>query len=193
MKKILLTLIALTTAVGLHAQGRVAFANNPTSLLTFGPAGGPFANIAPATAFRIGLYVGPAGTAVGNLELVSSGLNGAVAGLFAVANPLVLPAATALAPGGYPAGVSIAFQVRAWSAAAGATYEQAIANGNTTQFAGTSTLGFVTPTAAPAAAGALFGTSPGQIGGFRLTPIPEPSTIALALLGGVLLLFRRRK
>jgi hypothetical protein len=41
---------------------------------------------------------------------------------------------------------------------------------------------------------AVFGAGAGQISGFTITSVPEPSTIALGGLGAAaLLLFRRRK
>jgi hypothetical protein len=119
-------------------------------------------------------------------------LNGLAAGQFNGGNPFALPSSTTLSPGGYPAGTPIAFQIRAWTAAAGASYEEALLNANPSRVYGHSAVGSANPTASPAAGATLFGASPGQVSGFALSQIPEPSTIALALLGGALLLFRRR-
>jgi len=190
MKKILLTLAVLGTAISLHAQGRVAFANNPSTPITLQSSG---ANISGSGTYRFGLYVGPAGTPEALLELVGTGLNGIVAGQFSGGNPFTLPSSTTLSPGGYPAGTAIAFQIRAWTAAAGASYEVALGqSANLANVYGKSPVGSANPTASPAAAATLFGAAAGQVGGFALAPVPEPSTIALALLGGSLLLFRRR-
>ena len=197
MKKIIATMIGLATAISLHAQGTVAFANTTLTKITSiaQPLG-----ISPANAFHIGLYVGPRGTLEDNLVLVSSGATGnaPIAGLFNGGNPFTLPAPFAL-------GSEIAFQVRAWSTAGGNSYEAAVASGIAGILVGKSAMGssFVNPNPALASnlpgggaapAMVLFGTTfQGQIGGFSVALVPEPSTIALALLGGALLLFRRRK
>lgn len=69
-------------------------------------------------------------------------------------------------------------------------------------FFGMSTTGYINPNLAPAGGAVLFGTSPTANGlpikslntQLYLLPVPEPTTIALAGLGGLsLLLFRRRK
>jgi len=89
-------------------------------------------------------------------------------------------------------GGTIAFQVRAWELADGATYEEAVLRaGNAGKGAifeaDTKDPGI--PTEQPPTLGAAAGWS-----GFAITPVPEPSTIALGLLGvGALLMLRRRK
>jgi len=78
-------------------------------------------------------------------------------------------------------------QIRAWSTAAGATYEAALASG--TGFGSSATL-TIKPTVAPDVPANLVGlTSFGIAGGV----IPEPSVMAVAALGGLALLLRRRK
>ena len=70
----------------------------------------------------------------------------------------------------------------------------AIANSDFTILGGVS-IGTVTPTLVGPIP-ELFGTGPGQVGGFVLTPflVPEPSSIALGALGlASVLLSRRRK
>jgi hypothetical protein len=95
------------------------------------------------------------------------------------------------------AGSTVAFQIRAWSASGGSTYEQAyqgVLNGtNPNTILGTSQMGYVTLGGGIALPAALFGTNPGQISAFTLldyspSPSPEPTTWWLALSGGVLLL-----
>ena len=52
----------------------------------------------------------------------------------------------------------------------------------------------VVPSVAPSPGAPLFGTTPGtSFQGFTLVPVPEPSTIALGILGAGSLLFLRRK
>jgi len=203
MKKILLTTVAAAAfslgTLSSFAQGNVAFANQTTTAITFGPgtanAGAKLTGAAGT--FEFGLYVGPAGSQASALTLVATGLNGTwntgsgLDGFFNAGNPLVLPSPT------FPAGTAIAFQVRGWSANLGSTYEAAIVSANITasSVAGESILGSVTPTAPPNGAAPLFGTTGGGlVPSFSLNPIPEPSTFALGALGVAgLALIRRRK
>lgn len=186
MKKFLLACAGLLVAVGAYAQGQVVFANTSTTLISTNNNAGAVGAISGAGNYRVGLYVGPAGSAAEALTLAGSALNSPLAGRFSGGNPFAIP--------GAPAGTAIAFQVRAWSVAGGATFAEADQSNNPNVYRGVSALGTVTPTAAPNPAAALFGTGPGQIGGFEITPVPEPSSIALGLLGlGAVALFRRRK
>ncbi len=90
----------------------------------------------------------------------------------------------------------ISYMFAAWSISTGAlTYPAALLA--STGYTGQSAIGqnytlggFGTPPSLP---GPTFGTGAGQIQGFTLNPVPEPSTIALGLLGAAALLFRRRK
>jgi len=142
--------------------------------------------------FRIGLYTAPQGTVDPNaftlrLTATNSAL-GPAAGLFSGGGAAVVP--------GAPIGITVAFQIRAWQIAGGATYELATAPG---VYRGVSAIGQVTPgDPSGGAPGVLFGTSAGQVLGIVMTPnvsvVPEPSSIALGLLGlGAIALFRRRK
>jgi hypothetical protein len=90
----------------------------------------------------------------------------------------------------------VAFMYAAWSISTGAlTYDAAKLA--PTGYIGESAVGqnytlggFGSPPSLP---GATFGAGAGQISGFTLTPVPEPSTLALGLLGAAALLMRRRK
>ena len=91
------------------------------------------------------------------------------------------------------AGPVLAFQVRGWTTASGATYEAALASG-----AGRAGKGpvFDLKTKNPSDATELNPNLWQATGyrGFGLTIIPEPSVIGLGLLGaGALLMLRRRK
>ena len=196
MKKTLLLLGSLLLPAVVFAQGTVNFANTTSTRMTTNstsmPPPGQSANASGNTAagqYTVGLYIAPQGTTDPNaFTLMGPTTVGGPVGLFN-ANPA----------GGFfvisnNTGQTIAFQVRAWHTSAGATYELArdVANA----YRGVSAIGEATPATGLQTPPALFGTGAGQVGGFVLTPatIPEPSSIALGILGlGAIALFRRRK
>jgi len=199
MKKLIISVL-LALPVGLFAQGQINFANStsPDSRFStnsgpFGPAFGQAANavgnLSGVNTYIIGLYSAAAGTTDESLfvlRITATNKTGAAAGLFNGGGPATPP--------GFPAGTSVAFQLRAWQALPGSdSYETALAFG---QYRGKTGIGFVTAGDAIAGpAGILFGNGAGQVLGAVLTPnVPEPSSIALGLLGlGAIALFRRRK
>jgi hypothetical protein len=91
--------------------------------------------------------------------------------------------------------------VVAWSASLGADWATASSygpgfGGSPAGYFGYSNVGTITPTAAPANGALIFGSSSAQPGQTILysVPAPEPTTIALAGLGGLAaLVLRRRK
>jgi hypothetical protein len=187
MKKLLFSLALILAAVSAYGQGRVAFINGSSTGITNGLTGQP---ISGAGNYYFGLYVGPVGTPVGSLTLNLLATNTALAGRLNGGSPAALAAPHADGSS-YP----LVFQIRGWSAAGGLSYEEAVlaSQGNPNILLGVSAVGQVTPTFSPTAQAPLFGTSAGQVGGFVLG-IPEPSSIALGLLGlGAIALFRRRK
>ena len=202
MKKLLLLSVFLAATVSAMAQGRVSFRN--TASTSFNILTNSYLLNSPGVMqsngvaqYRIGLYASPTTGATSNsLALISMITNSAsptLAGKIFGADPLVLSTAA-----GYSAGSAITFQIRAWSFAGGMTWDEALANRMLDPFnvaIGKSEIGTATPTAAPSGAGPLFGTAPGLLtSGFDITPAPEPSSIALGLLGlGAIALFRRKK
>lgn len=101
-------------------------------------------------------------------------------------------------PAGYPApGTIVDFLIRGWSANAGATWSEALANWNngtplTPMFIGSSAVGndmILTDiiTATP------FGSGLRQVPGFNMTFVPEPSSLTLAGLGLAAMCFLRRR
>ena len=188
MKKLLCSIALLAAVVVANGQGRVAFANGSTTGITNALTG---SLISGAGNFYFGLYVGPVGTLEENLQLNILATNTAIAGRLTGGNPAPLAAPF------NDAGVPLVFQIRGWSAAGGLSYESALAAaaGNPAILVGRSILGQASSTAAPTGAAALFGTSGTLAHGFTLAPsVPEPSSIALGLLGlGAIALFRRRK
>jgi len=84
---------------------------------------------------------------------------------------------------------TITLQIQAWKAAGGSTYAQAVQNG---AYAGESSIMQVAlgnPQGSPPGTATKLG---GILSSFAVTT-PEPSTIALAVIGLSVLLFRRRK
>jgi hypothetical protein len=197
MKKTLFILGLALLPVAVFAQGQVNFANaNPTRLSTNSTALPPPGQLPNQTGFitpnnyTIGFYVAPQGTTDPNaFTLVNPTTpNNGFPGVFSGNGATFFQAGFA--------GTFIAFQVRAWSTFAGATYDAAVASLNPGKYLGASAIGEIRPTASSLdTVPQVFGTSAGQVGGFVLTPtIPEPSSIALGLLGlGAIALFRRRK
>jgi hypothetical protein len=195
MKKTLLIIAMAILPAVVFAQGTVQFNNTTTTRMTTNSTATPppgqqanqTGNTTGAGLFTVGLYIAPAGTTDQSLfTLVGTtpSLTGIGAGTFN-GNP---PDGGFAIPGN--TGQTIAFQIRAWQTSGGSTYEAA-----TTVYRGVSAIGSVTPATGLILAPALFGTGPGQIGGFVLTPgVPEPSSIAFGLLGlGAVALFRRKK
>ena len=198
MKKTLLLLGLLLLPAALFAQGTVSFQNASTSRMTTNSTATPPLGQSPnatgntVAIYTVGLYVAPQGTTDPNaftlMGPTTPSQGGIGAGLFN-GNP----------SGGFfvisnNTGQTIAFQVRAWQTTAGSTYE--LAKNVANAYRGVSPIAGVTPDTGVAITPNLFGTSAGQIGGFVLTPalVPEPSSIALGLLGlGAIALFRRRK
>jgi hypothetical protein len=195
MKKTIIVLASLILAASTYAQstaGTVVFANSTATAITNTVTG---TRISGASAFTIGLYVGAANETSNQLVLVGTSLNSSLsAGTFSGGNPFTINTnlvASAIT------GNSVAFQIRAWSTAGGASYEAAYAaaQNNTAILVGTSTLvssslalgGGTTPAAA------LFGSGAGLVGSFTVSPAPEPTTILLGCLGGAALLVARRR
>jgi hypothetical protein len=174
MKKLLAALCVTMVATAAFGQGGIVINNN--------------------NARRIngtdGLGV-PVGTPVG-LYVVSPGAAPGVGGSLAVLTsinlaPGILNSGTVAVPGS-PPDSTIDVQVRAWSTGY-ASYEEASAALAAVGSSVTFSIGPLSALPAPGPA-----TGNGAWSSFTVEAIPEPSTIALGLLGlGALALFRRRK
>jgi len=194
MKKLLLAAFCLGTTFSVLAQGTLNFQNNIATRTTnangtgFPPAG--------STAYSAGLWWGAAGTAEGSLQLlpaasggVTSTWNANSAGLFQ----------GGLATFPVPGNTQVSLQVRVW-ANSFPDYQAAVAGQGITGKGPVQlvTLGNAPGTPLPTPPADL--TAPSGAGDTPLTrfavapPVPEPSSIALGLLGlGAIVLFRRRK
>lgn len=178
MKKLILASATLLTAIGVYAQGTVLFQNNASTVVTL--SGAP---VPAGTTFSINLYYAP-----------DSATAPADSAFAAIGNPVNF-----LTPGRFNGGVRTTpnttqpgqaawFHVRAWETSFGNSYEAAVLAGAVR--VGVSdkfklTVGSPTGTPTPL-------TSAGGFTG--LVIVPEPSVIALSILGltGLLVLRRRR-
>jgi hypothetical protein len=180
MKKLLVTLAAVLVSVSTFGQGTIKF-NNRTGTVDApirtpdGSAG--FGSIAGAQA---------------QLFLVSGGNFTALtpATTFRTSSPAAMfyitePAAGVIVPG-VAAGQNATIVLRAW--AGGGAYGDAANTYRGESLPITIALGGTPPGGAPLPDALLNGLQ-----GFNVTLIPEPSTMALGLLGAAALLYRRRK
>jgi len=183
MKKALIILSSMLVAVGAFAQGTVNFAARVTGVydapVFLDTVGGP--NKASGAAYMAQLYAGPSASALAAIGSPVPFLTGTGAGYWRSA-ALAIPS---VAPGG-----TASVQIRAWAASAGATYEAALAaNGGTGQSAILNNIvtgGAGSPPSLP--------TDLAGLSSFAITGVvPEPSVLALGVLGGLALLIRRRK
>jgi hypothetical protein len=189
MKKLLLVAALSVASLGSYAQGYLNFAN-----IGGGPAGtvnAPITNATVVPAVRANgntvlamLYVAPAGT-LDELLLTTNGVaggpapfnTGGQAGYFTGGQRVIT---------GFNGGQTVTVQVRAWIASAGATYDEARAFNPL--MVEESNLIQIVLQSAPNTPNNMVGLNSFTIG------IPEPSSIALGLLGlGAIALFRRRK
>ena len=194
-KKILALVVLASVSTVAFAQGTVSFNTVIASIGTDAKVSDPNGVAVIGLAYMAQLYAGPGTTAesalvaVGNPVGFKAGFNagyvqttGTAFGS-AVDSVVTLPAAT---PGG-----PVTIQLRAWDSAY-STYEAAL---TASAASGKSALLALGITGNPI----LPGTPPVDLSGltgFTMTGgaiIPEPSSIALMLLGGAALLIRRRK
>jgi hypothetical protein len=199
MKKLLLTLALAAITTLSYGQGTVQFQNgNFTRVTLVNALGVNVGNVPVGTQLSFGLFAGADAASMSQLPIGELGAMGTVAGIFLAPNGL------AYAVPNFPAASRPFLQVRAWSSSFSDWREAKTAFDN--GLAGTmygetdirqiGTLG-LGPNSGPGAA--LWQTA-AQTNPNLLNPlvvrlaVPEPSTIALGVLGlGSLLLFRRRQ
>jgi PEP-CTERM motif len=186
MKKTLLSLTLLALATFANAQGTVQFSNNAGTRFTIDgvrplstSAGGPAAGT-----YSFGVFFGPSADAISDTPAGVLGANTTTGGLISApnANNFQVPGAAENS--------TVFMQVRGWSSTF-ETWQAAKAAGTYGETAVRQiTLG---PASGPGTV--IWGADTAkQFQSMNLTVVPEPSTIALGVLGlGSLLLFRRRK
>lgn len=187
MKKVALFTIATIFSLGsVLAQGTITFNNRVTGVIDvkiFNPDG--ITGLA-GTGFSVQLYSGAAGAAESSLVaaplIVSTFRTGTAAGYFTSLGDVAVP--------GRATGLTASIQLRAWNNNGGAvtSYEAAVAGG----FAAGKSNVFVTSTPLGGAANPPL-TAATLVGLQTFSVVPEPSVIALGLLGATALLLRRKK
>lgn len=186
MKKLIALGMVALSCVGVWAQGQLTFINrdiaNGIDAPIFETDG---VTKLAGTAYLADLYYGPVGadpSTFTSLGLAIAFRTGAAAGY--------LPTTVVSVPG-VAANQEALFQIRAWRASDGATWQQAYNNaGHVSPIeASLNPVVRVTLTGPPNAPAALVGLT-----SHSLIAVPEPSTILLGLAGlGGLLYLRRRK
>jgi hypothetical protein len=176
MKLTLLILSGFLISLSSFGQGTLSWVP-PGSPIATNNLQGSSGSISGAGQYRFGLYIGSAGAPESSLTLVALTTNALAIGTFSGVNNVFTPFAN---------GQQITFQVRAWSAFAGATYESALAyalgGGDPLAYLGQS----------PAGNFVIGSPGPLQSGTFVLTPVPEPSAVLLGVTGGLLILLVSR-
>jgi hypothetical protein len=190
MKKLLTTALAVMVTLSLTAQGQVDFKNlvaGGKKLQLQATLGGALADL-PLTGYQVSLYWAPAGTT----DLAAFQQLGAAANLKSAG---YVSDGTREIAAPFAGGGNASFLVRGWETAFGNSYSAVMASGNINAHAGESaiwTMKTGNPNASPP-------DPPPAIGSFGFPglvvtqAIPEPSTIALGLLGLVGLFVLRRR
>jgi hypothetical protein len=197
MKRILLTLVAGLISCSVFGQGGIVL-NTRTGGVLAPVTDTLTGQLVTGNAYLAQLYYGAAGAAESSLVPVLGGVApsttgtpawfssgttaGYILGSTGGGNRYTDPAVAA-------PGAVTAFQLRAWQASLGATWEEALGNWSSTTVMGKSGIIEVVTSA-----NALDTPKPlTGLAAFNLVPVPEPSVIALGAIGLVALLLRRRK
>jgi hypothetical protein len=180
MKKLLITLAAVLVSASTFAQGTIKFNNRLT-----GQVDAPVSYLTPATGVgsqagaMAQLYLIPASGPAVALTPATTFRTTSAAAMFYVNEPtsgIVVP--------GVPAGSTANIQLRAWFGAASYEAASPLQRGESNIIP--VSLGGTPAVGAPIPDAVLTGLQ-----GFTI--VPEPSTMALGILGAAALLFRRRK
>jgi PEP-CTERM motif-containing protein len=213
MKKAVLTFaLCVGFAVAGLAQADINWRNTPTTLITTnsipgGPATGPIIGVG---SYRFALYAAPepvsgvSGAVFNDANWIFTGNYGTSSGTGGGPNAGRFTTANALDPlPGLAVGSTAHFIVLGWSANIGTTVAD-VANWYNSGFTvnpftfgwiGQSAIGTlqVGGSTTPVPPTPLFGSGPGQIGGFNLGIVPEPSTFALLGAGMATFVFRKAR
>ena len=176
MKKVIIALAALIVTAAAYGQGTVQFNNRLTAsgidAKVLMPGGGTAVS---DPAFKAQIYAGAEGSAVTALKAVPTTTTFRTGNAAGYINPVDVSIP------GIAGGSKSTMVMRVYN---GATYETSTIIGTSNPI--TITLGGAGSPPGP-------GAEMTGLTGFTLTLVPEPSTIALGILGVAALLFRRRK
>jgi len=183
MKKLLLTLALAAVTTLTYAQGTIQFANNAGTRFTINgvrpvntSAGGPAAGT-----YSFAAFVGLSADSLSAQPIGEVGANTATGGLISSSNPQAhgLP--------GFAPDATVFIQIRGWETRFG-SWEEGQAGLHGASAVRAVVLG------PPSGPGTVIWSSTDLTKFQSIDLVPEPSSIALAVLGlGSLLLFRRRK
>jgi hypothetical protein len=191
MKKLLTTALAVMVTLSLSAQGTVDFKNlvaGGKKLQLEATSGAALTDL-PLTGYQVALFWAPAGTTDNNaFQPLGAAANLNRAGY--------VSDGTRTIPSPFAGGGNASFLVKGWETAFGSSYDAVNATGNSTAHVGMSaiwTMKTGNPNASPPDTPPAIGSF--GFNGLVVSPvaIPEPSTIALGLLGlaGLFVLRRR--
>jgi len=180
MKKLFVILACMVTTLATYGQGQVNFNTRviPDVDIKVPLSTGGFAEGTDFTAQLFGGPVGTAENALTPLTPTTTFRSGNAAGYVTPAGAVTVP--------GVAEGAPAALQLRVWATsgqyAGGGTFDTSLASGKSAVFTSPNLGGTLT-------------TPPNLVGltAFTVTVVPEPTTIALGLLGAAALLLRRRK
>jgi hypothetical protein len=196
MKKLTLIAASLVAALNTYAQGTVVFDNFGGGLVNNAFRGG---DVSTADGIVVQLYASMTG-AQGSFQPVPGSVVqvGVLAdGFYSITDSVTIPASIIGTAAPTLPGPGAFLEVRAWETAYGSSFEQAVgapAMGGRVALRGISPSFMVVSTGNPAAQPPGLPTLLSDLTpGFSVN-VPEPSVIALGVIGaGALLLLRRRK
>jgi hypothetical protein len=189
MKKILLTMALVAAATMSYGQGTIAFGNTIASRVKYVSAPGAAAIDMP-TSVRANFGVFFSTSSANDLQLGNPAL-----GVSSTTSAGIITAAGTYAINGGPELATVFMQIRGWDASFGSDWAAARDAG---ALFGQTDVRSVTLASALGPGTAIWqsatATDPKKFNPITLSIVPEPSTIALGVLGlGSLLLFRRRQ
>lgn len=177
MKRVAIAiLVALSLGGSAHAQGTFNFSNGASGVnapVKLGDLAGPNAPI--GAGYWVQAFAGAAGSAASALVAVGSPINFTLSAGYFFGSAVAVP--------GIAGGTAAVIQVRAWDATLGNT-----APALNTPGSGASNLVTVNLVTSPTPENNLVGLQ-----SFAISPVPEPSVVALAIVGLGAILLRRKK
>jgi hypothetical protein len=190
MKKLLLTIaLAAMTAVS-YGQGTIAFGNTIASRVKYSIAGQATVDLPVTVRANFGVFFSTSSGVESQLQLGNPTL-----GTSSTSSAGIIVGAGTYAINGGPELATVFMQIRGWDASFGDNWAAAKAAG---ALYGQTDVRQVTLASALGPGTAIWqsatATDPKKFNPMTLSIVPEPSTIALGVLGlGSLLLFRRRQ